>query len=184
MKTKSGIVVLSLLGLLVAGSAIAQSNVTLPPGYPEFRDPVTGKIWTPDNVSKDGQPVPFDDRAFEPRAQGGGVQGTVIQQVRPRVLGTVPITAGPTVPIVTVDAPALFAEPGNRWVTVLYLTNNSAVTVEPQLTCDFTNGAQLVMATRVITGPAGPGERIGMFVRGPRTDLFVNQVSCRVQAPG
>lgn len=176
---------LSLLGCLAGGTAAAQSN-TLPPGYPEFRDPVTGKVWTPDNVGKDGSPVPFEDRAFEPRAQGGGVAGTVVQQVNPRMLGVVPITAGPqsNVPPMTVDVGALFAEPGNRWLAVAYLTNNSAMRIEPLVNCGFTNGSQMVMSTRVITGPIGPGERIGMFVRGPRTDLFVNQVNCQVQAPG
>jgi hypothetical protein len=185
MMIKSRIYALSLAGILVAGAAMAQTAM-VPSGYPEFRDPVTGKVWTPDNVSKDGTPVPFDDRAFEPRAQAGGVPGTVVQQVRPRVLGMVPITSGPNtnVPTMTMDMPSLFAEPGNRWVAVVYLTNNSPMAIEPVVNCAFTNGNQVVMSTRVMTGPAGPGERLGMFVRGPRTDLFVNQVNCQITTPG
>jgi hypothetical protein len=184
MKTKGRICALPLLALLVAGTAGAQTMV--PSGYPEFRDPATGKVWTPDNVGKDGTPVPFDDRAFEPRAQAGAVPGTVVQQVRPRVLGTVPITSGPNtnVPTMTMDMPSLFADPGNRWMAVVYLNNNTAVAIEPHLNCSFTNGNQVVMATRVMTGPTGPGERVGMFVRGPRTELFVNQVNCQLTTPG
>ena len=179
MNTMSRICALSLLGLVAAGTAAAQTSMM--PGYPEFKDPVTGKVWTPDNVSKDGQPVPFDDRAFEPRAQSGGVPGTVVQHVRPRVLGTVPITAGPNVPSMSLDMPSLFADPGNRWMAVVYMTNNSPIAIEPVVNCSFVNGNQMVMSTRVMTGPAGPGERIGMFVRGPRTELYVNQVNCQLQ---
>ena len=82
------------------------------------------------------------------------------------------------------EMPSLFAEPGNRWMAVGYLTNHSGMRIEPVVNCSFTNGSQVVMATRVMTGPVGPGERMGMFVRGPRTDLYVNQVNCQVQAPG
>jgi hypothetical protein len=185
MNTKGRICAVSLLGLLVAGAAGAQTNM-MPSGYPEFRDPVTGKVWTPDNVSKDGTPVPFDDRAFEPRAQAGGVPGVVVQEVRPRVLGTVPITSGPNtnVPTMSMDVSSLFAEPGRRWMTVIYLTNNSPMAIEPLVNCSFTNGSQVVLQTRVMTGPIGPGERVGTFVRGPRTDLYVDQTNCHVQAPG
>ena len=185
MKTTGRICALSLFGLLVASAAGAQTNM-MPSGYPEFRDPVTGKVWTPDNVSKDGTPVPFDDRAFEPRAQSSGVPGIVVQEVRPRVLGTVPITSGPNtnVPTINMDVASLFADPGRRWMAVLYMTNNSAMAIEPVVNCAFTNGGQVVLQTRVMTGPIGPGERVGTFVRGPRTDLFVDQTNCRIQAPG
>lgn len=185
MKTKGRLCALSLLGLIAAGAAGAQTSM-MPSGYPEFRDPVTGKVWTPDNVSKDGTPVPYDDRAFEPRAQSGGIPGTVVQQVRPRVLGTVPITSGPNtnVPSMTMDVASLFADPGRQWMAVVYITNNSPTAIEPVVNCSFTNASQLVLATRVMTGLVGPGERLGMFVRGPRTELYVDQANCQIQAPG
>lgn len=185
MNTKARICAVSLLGLFVAGTALAQTNM-MPSGYPEFRDPVTGKVWTPDNVSKDGTPVPFDDRAFEPRAQSGGVAGIVVQEVRPRVLGTVPITSGPgtSVPTMSMDVASLFADPGRRWMAVVYITNNSPMAMEPVVNCAFTNAGQVVLQTRVMTGPIGPGQRVGSFVRGPRTDLFVDQTNCQIQAPG
>ena len=183
--SKARICAVSLLGLLLASTAGAQTSM-VPSGYPEFRDPVTGKVWTPDNVGKDGTPVPFDDRAFEPRAQSGGVPDVVVQQVRPRLLGTVPITSGPNtnVPTMTMDVPSLFADPGRRWMSVIYLTNNSPVAIEPFVSCNFMNGGQVVLATRVMTGPIGPGERVGAFVRGPRTDLYVNQTNCQITTPG
>ena len=185
MKMKGRIWAASLLGLLVASAASAQTSM-MPSGYPEFRDPVTGKVWTPENVSKDGTPVPFDDRAFEPRAQSGTVPGVVVQQVRPRVLGIVPITSGPNtnVPTMNMDVSSLFADPGRRWMAVMYLTNNSPVAIEPLVSCEFTNGGQVVLATRVMTGPIGPGERVGAFVRGPRTDLYVDQTNCNIVTPG
>ncbi len=185
MKTKGRIWAMSLLGLFVASAAGAQTNM-MPSGYPEFRDPVTGQVWTPENVSKDGTPVPFDDRAFEPRAQSGGVPGVVVQEVRPRVLGTVPITSGPntSVPTMSMDVSSLFADPGRRWMAVVYLTNNSPMAIEPLVNCAFTNGTQVVLQTRVVTGPIGPGERVGTFVRGPRTHLYVDQTNSHIQAPG
>ncbi|MGE0424158.1 MAG: hypothetical protein AB7O88_17970 [Reyranellaceae bacterium] len=185
MMMKGRIWAASLLGVLVAGTAGAQSSM-MPSGYPEFRDPVTGKVWTPQNVGKDGTPVPFDDRAFEPRAQSAGVGGVVVQEVRPRVLGTVPITSGPNtnVPTMNMDVSSLFADPGHRWMAVMYLTNNSPMAIEPAVDCNFTNGGQVVMATRVKTGPIGPGERVGAFVRGPRTDLYVDRTNCHIVMPG
>lgn len=185
MNTQGRICAASLLGLLVASTAGAQTSM-MPSGYPEFRDPVTGKVWTPDNVGKDGTPVPFDDRAFEPRAQAGGVPGVVVQRANLRVLGTVPITSGPgtNVPTMTMDVPSLFADPGKRWMAVIYLTNNSPVAIEPVVNCSFTNAGQIVLTTRVMTGPIGPGERVGTFVRGPRTELYVNQTNCQVTTPG
>jgi hypothetical protein len=184
MDTKGRTLALSLLLLVVASATGAQTN-TMPSGYPEFRDPVTGKVWTPDNVGKDGAPVPYDERAFEPRAQGGGVPVAVVQYVRPRVLGTVPITSGPNtnVPAMTIDLPSLFADPGRRWVAVAYLTNNSPMAIEPVVNCSFSNGGQPVLATRVMTGPARPGERLGMFVYGPRTEFFVDRIDCQIQTP-
>ena len=49
--------------------------------------------------------------------------------------------------------------------------------------CTFTNGGAKVMAARVMVAPAGPGERLGMAVRGPETQLFVDRVVCEVMTP-
>lgn len=60
--------------LAVASSALAQA---------QFRDEKTGKIWTPDNVSKEiqlrpsNEPVTPADRAFDPNAQIATATGVV-----------------------------------------------------------------------------------------------------------
>jgi hypothetical protein len=166
-----------LVGLGLAGAAMAQ----------EFRVSRTGRTWTPDMVQDDiatANPNAPDNRAFDPRAQGAVVPGIVVQHPHAKLMGTVPFTAGPSVPIVDVDAPSLQAIPAQHWLAVLYVTNNSANTVNVVLDCHFTNNGAKVEDTRVLVPPAGPGERLGVPVRGPRTDLFVDRVSCGVVTPG
>src|SRR5262245_28464207 len=115
------------------GAGVSANGVT------QFRDEKTGKIWTPDNVSKDNQtpqqqatvPVTPSDKAFDPNSQSVAVTGVVIQRPRANLMGTVPVTAGPSVPIVTIDSPWLQAVPKQNWLSVLYITNNSANVVEP-----------------------------------------------------
>ena len=116
--------------LSLAISALAQaprSGVESSPstGAPEFRDPKTGQIWTPLNVGQrttpDSSPA---DRAFDPRAQAATVEGIVVQKVPVSPLGSVPITAGPAVPIVTLETATLQAVPGQRWQVTMYLSNN------------------------------------------------------------
>lgn len=166
-----------LIGLGLVGTAMAQ----------EFRDSRTGRTWTPNlQVQEDmaaANPNAPVNRAFDPRSQGTVVPGIVVQHPHAQLMGTVPFTAGPSVPIVDVDAPSLQAIPAQHWLAVLYVTNNSANTVNVVLDCHFTNGGAKVEDTRVLVPPAGPGERLGVPVRGPRTDLFVDRVSCNVVTP-
>ncbi len=179
MKTFSRFSVLSiagLAGLALAGTALAQ----------EFRDSRTGRTWTPDLVEESAAVANPDNpvnRAFDPRAQGAMVPGVVTQHPHAKLMGTVPFTAGPSVPIVDVDAPSLQAIPTKHWLAVLYVTNNSANTVNVVLDCHFTNGGAKVEDVRVIVPPAGPGERLGIPVRGPQTDIFVDRVACGVVTP-
>ena len=164
--------------LAIAGTALAQG--------PQFRDERTGKMWTPEIVSQDDAPqtaTTYPDKAFDPRQQREMIPGVVRQHPRANLMGTVPITAGPTVPIVTLDAPSLQAIPGRHWLTVLYVTNNSGGSVDVVVGCQFTNQGRKVQDTQVIVPPAGPGERLGLGVRGPATDLFVDRVSCEVMSP-
>jgi hypothetical protein len=164
----------------VAASAVAQT---------QFRDERTGKIWTPDNVSKENQLRPSNepsspaDRAFVPNAQVAGAPTVVVQRPAANLIGTVPITAGPTVPIVTLESPSLQAIPSDRWVAPIYITNNSGAPANAQVGCTFTNGGRSVQETRVIVPTAGPGQRLGMPVYGPRTEIFVDRVLCRVLTP-
>lgn len=182
----------------VAAVAVAVSAVAQAPGIEagvtangtnQFRDATTGKVWTPENVSKDNrlepanQPTTPADKAFDPQAQIAAGGAISVQRPRANLMGIVPITAGPSVPIVSIDGPSLQAIPGDRWLTVLYVTNNSAAEANTQVGCTFTNGGRSVQETQVIVPTAGPGERLGVPVYGPRTDIFVDRVLCRVLSP-
>jgi hypothetical protein len=166
--------------LVAATPAIAENG-------PPIVDSRTGKTWTPDIIPlsdpRSGPMDPAVDRAFNPHNQIAMVPGTVIQRPHANLMGVVPITAGPTVPLVTLDTPSLQAIPGQHWLAILYLTNNSANTVDAVVDCHFTNGGAKVETVRLLVPPAGPGERLGMPVRGPRTDLFVNQATCQLMSP-
>lgn len=159
-------------------------------GVAQFKDERTGKVWTPENVSKDNQtpqqqaamPTTPADKAFDPNSQSVATQ-VVVQRPRGNLMGTVPITAGPTVPAVVIDSPWLQAVPQQNWLSVLYVTNNSANVVDPVVGCTFSNGGRPVQDTRIVLSPAGPGERWGVPVHGPPVSTFVDRVTCRLLSP-
>ncbi|MGQ3301044.1 hypothetical protein [Reyranella sp.] len=159
-------------------------------GVTQFKDERTGKVWTPENVSKDNQtpqqqaavPSTSADKAFDPSAQSAPTQ-VVVQRPRGTLMGVVPITAGPSVPAVVIDSPWLQAVPQQNWLSVVYVTNNSANVVDPVVGCVFTNGGRPVQDTRIMLSPAGPGERWGVPVYGPPVSTFVDRVTCRLLSP-
>jgi hypothetical protein len=194
---KSIFTIASVAGLIAtaAASALAQAPGTVgagvsPNGLTQFKDERTGKVWTPENVSKDNQtpqqqaamPQSSADKAFDPNSQAVPTQ-VVVQRPRGSLMGTVPITAGPTVPVVVIDSPWLQAVPQQNWLSVLYVTNNSANVVDAVVGCTFTNGGRLVQDTRVVLQPSGPGERWGFPVYGPPVSTFVDRVTCRLLSP-
>lgn len=175
-------------GLTTASAALAQTprskvDIQATPGVPEFRDPKTGQIWTPLNVGQQSGPPTPADLAFDPRGQAVYVKGVVTQRPSIMPLASVPITAGPTVPIVNIGDATLRAVPGKRWQVVLYLDNNSANTVAPLIDCRFTNAGKLVEDTHVLVPAVGAGVRVGMTIHGPKTDLFVDRAACAVTSP-
>ena len=182
-------VLIGLIAMTMAQAALAQAtrssvDIAASTGAPEFKDPKTGQVWTPDTVGQDGRPLTGpDDKAFNPSAQNVPATPCSEQRVRGRPVGTVPVTAGPTVPIVVMDNASLRAVPGQRWQAVLYLDNNSGNPVEPVIECRFTNGGKPVMATRAMVQQTAPSVRQGLVIYGPRTDVFVDRVSCQVTAP-
>lgn len=153
------------------------------PGVPSFRDPKTGQVWTPDNVGEGGKPVAPEDRAFNPSGQAVNVGKVYEQNAQVRIVGKVPITAGPTVPLVEIDDPQLTVQPGARWRVVLYLQNNSASTLAPSLDCRFTNGGNPVLASYVLIAPVAGGDRVGLTFFGPPSDIYVDSASCSVLSP-
>ena len=169
------------LGVALASSGFAQAPAV--PDQPQFRDPKTGQIWTPQNVGGKSGPNTPEDRAFNPQGQVVAVQGMVVQRPAVTLLGTVPITAGPTVPIANLDDAALSVIPGQRWQIVLYLNNNSAGTINPVIECRFNNSGNLVETTRASLPPVGPGQRVGLTIAGPPSNLFVDGSDCRLASP-
>ncbi|MBR2818293.1 MAG: hypothetical protein IKE60_26760 [Reyranella sp.] len=156
---------------------------------PQFRDEKTGKVWTPENVSKDNQapsqqtmPMTQADKAFDPNRQNITLP-PMTQRPRGNLMGTVPVTAGPSVPIATLDSASLQAVPQQNWVTVIYVTNNSGGVIDAVVNCQFTNGGRPVQDVTVTAPPSGPGERWGLPVYGPRVDIFVDRVTCRLISP-
>ena len=168
-------------GLALASPPLAQVPVTS--GQPQFRDPKTGQIWTPENVGGQSGPNTPADRAFDPRGQTTTVKGTVVQTPTVTPLGAVPITAGPAVPIATIDDASLSAVPSQRWQVVLYLNNNSAGTINPVIDCRFTNAGNTVEEARANLPPVGAGQRVGLAIHGPPTNLFVDRAECRLASP-
>ena len=176
-----------LMAVSMAGSLLAQ-NVATSPGYSgRITDTRTGKVWTPSLDSLDAyQPTDPNhpvNREFNARDQKASVPGMIAQRPRTELMGTVPMTAGPNVPVMTIDAPSLQAVPGQRWISILYVTNNSAMAIEPIVDCHFTNHGQKVESIRLHVPTAGPGERLGVAVRGPRVDMFVDKVTCVPMSP-
>ncbi len=187
-------VIVAAAAILVATSAGAQTapppvprshvEVSTTPGLPEFRDPKTGQVWTPENVGQGpiGKPTPAD-LAFDPLAQAARIKGVVVQRPKFSALGWSAPTAGPSTPLVTMDNASLRAVPGKRWQVVLYVNNNSAGTLAPMIDCRFTNAGKLVEETRVLVPGVGAGVRGGITIYGPRTDLFVDRADCRIVSP-
>jgi hypothetical protein len=153
------------------------------PGVPSFRDPKTGQVWTPDNVGGQGGPPTPQDRAFNPNAQAVSIGQVYQQNARVSIVSQVPITAGPTVPLVGIDDPTLTIQPGARWQVVMYLQNNSASTFAPSLDCRFTNAGNTVMASYVQIAPVAGGNRVGLVFSGPPSNVYVDNVSCSVLSP-
>lgn len=181
-------IVASVVGLTMASAALAQvsrSSIDTPAtaGVPEFRDPKTGQTWTPLNVGQQSGPPTPQDLAFDPLGQAVYVKGVITQRPSVVPLSSVPITAGPTVPIVNIGDATLSAIAGKRWQVVLYLDNNSASTVVPVINCRFTNSGKLVEETHVLVPAVGAGLRVAMIVHGPKTDLFADRANCRVTSP-
>lgn len=171
---------------LALGAALALGGTALAQDMPQVRDSRTGKVWVPEPVNIERAPAAsssYADRAFDPRAQNVKVEGIVVQHPRANLMGTVPITAGPTVPLVTLDTPSLQVVPGRHWLSILYVTNNSSSPVNAVVACHFTNQGRDVEDTRIIVPTAGPGQRLGVPVRGPRYDIFVDRVSCQLMTP-
>jgi hypothetical protein len=175
------------MGMALASAVLAQApkssvQVSATTGVLEFKDPKTGQVWTPENVGQSGGPIGPDDKAFDPLDQNTPRQ-SVLQKAVAKPVGSVPITAGPTVPIVEMQNLALRVLPGKRWQVAMYINNNSANPVAPVVDCRFTNSGRLVTQTQATISQIGPGVRAGVVVVGPRSEIFVDNANCTVVSP-
>jgi hypothetical protein len=175
------------MGMVLASGVLAQAPKPTVEAQPapstfEFRDPKTGRIWTPENVGQSGKAIDPEDKAFDPSAQTAPLQA-VVQRSVAKPVGSVPITAGPTVPIAELDNLALRVVPGQRWHIAMYINNNSATAIEPVVECRFTNHGQPVTYTRAVLSAVGPGVRAGFTVAGPRAEIFVDRATCTIVSP-
>ncbi|MBN9538620.1 MAG: hypothetical protein J0H77_18000 [Alphaproteobacteria bacterium] len=123
------------------------------------------------------------DLAFDPAGQTTRIDGVVVQRPPTALLGWSPPSAGPNVPLVSLDNPTLSAVPGKRWQVALYVDNNANGTMVPMIDCSFTNGGNAVMETRVLVPALGAGVRAGILIYGPKTELFVDRANCRIVSP-
>ncbi|TAJ87496.1 hypothetical protein [Reyranella sp.] len=190
-------VLFGLLGAMTATTAMAQTAAQTPTKVPrsvvetsatqpvpEFRDPKTGQVWTQNNVgtSPIGKPTPAD-LAFDPLGQATRIDGVVIQRPAVALLGWSPPSAGPNVPLVSLDNASLSAIAGKRWQVALYVNNNANGIMLPMIDCRFTNAGKTVQETRVLVPALGAGIRAGVLIYGPKTDLFVDRAHCRIVSP-
>jgi hypothetical protein len=183
LKALVGLAVLAIAAPAYGKALRSTVDIAVSAGVPEFRDPKTGQIWTPSNVGLVPGPNTPADRAFDPLAQAASVDGVIVQRPRVTPLGAVAITAGATVPLVNIENATLRAIPEHRWQVVLYLNNNSNRTVAPLLHCQFSNAGKPVEETRVLVPAIGGGVRVGLTVYGPKTSLFVDRATCKVESP-
>jgi hypothetical protein len=179
-----GMTLASAAAVSVAQAQATKRSVQATPttGAFEFRDPKTGQVWTPETVGQDGKPIGPDDRAFDPTAQSAPLQA-VLQKAVAKPVGSVPITAGPTVPIAELQNLALRVVPGQRWQLAVYINNNSATAIDPVVECRFMNHGQPVTYTRAVLSRVGPGVRAGIEVVGPRAEIFVDTANCEIVSP-
>jgi hypothetical protein len=140
-------------------------------------------VYTPATVSKDGVPVPPEDRAFDPSAQNAPPQRLAPVQPTLRRTGSVPILSAPGtgVPEVSVELPSLRPVPGDRWVMGLLLANNSAHDLDVRLTCLYRNGGRPVADIDVMVRDVRAGERVAADIPGPRVTTFVDSAHCDVR---
>ena len=143
----------------VRAQAVKSSvEVSATTGLPEFRDPKTGRVWTPENVGQGGKPILPEDHAFDPTNQSGALT-LILQKAIAKPVGSVPVSAGATVPVVNMENTSLRAVPGQRWQLATYLNNSSGQAVDPVPECHFTNHGELVAGTKVMVSQIGCSRR-------------------------
>ncbi|HYC66351.1 MAG TPA: hypothetical protein VEC14_16600, partial [Reyranellaceae bacterium] len=63
------------------------------------------------------------------------------------------------------------------------VTNNSPLTLEPQLRCSFMNGERAVEVVTVMLDGIGAGQKVFFNVHGPMGEVYVNLAPCTILNP-
>lgn len=152
------------LGLLIGADAVAQSQALQP--------------------ERGFDPRRWEDRAFDPNEQVVPLRAGV-QRPRLRLIEIVPITSGlgRPMPLVNVETPTLRLNRDQRWVMDVVVTNNSPLTLSPELRCTFMNGDRAVELVTVHLDGLGAGQKVFFNVYGPMGEVYVNLAPCSVTNP-
>jgi hypothetical protein len=174
-----------LMPALVAGQPVesrrvASADQPLRPDPPVFRDPKTGTLWSPDTVNQDDRPEPS-----ERGPDGQPVFPGPPIELKPRIhlIGNVPVTAGPSVPLIEIDNPSIQTAPEDHWHVVFYLQNNSDSTLAAEVACTFGNEGRTVARAVVFVPTVKAGTRVAVYFAEPTTTLFLDAMTCQVSPP-
>lgn len=161
MSAKLHLIGLTGLGLLLGVDAFAQSQALEP--------------------QRGFDPRRYEDRAFDPTTQNVPLRAAV-QRPRMTLLQIVPPTSGlgSPVPILHVETPTLRLNSDKRWTMDVVLTNNSPLTISPELRCTFMNGEKPVEVITVYLDGVGSGQKVFFNVYGPMGEIYVDRAPCAV----
>lgn len=126
-----------------------------------------------------------EDRAFDPNSQNVPFHASV-QRPPLRLIAIVPVTSGlgTNVPVLNLEAPALRLNQDQRWVIDLVATNNTSLTLSPEIRCTFMNGGKPVETVSVFLEGLGAGQKVYFNIYGPKGEIFVDHSPCQVAQPG
>jgi len=164
MSAKLHVLGLMGLGLLLGVDALAQGQALIPDrGY---------------------DPRRWEDRAFDPNSQVVPLRATV-QRPRMRLIEIVPVTSGlgRQMPLLFVETPTLRLTNDRRWIMDVVLTNNSPLTMSPELRCSFMNGDRAVEVVTVVLDGVGAGQKVFFNVFGPPGEVYVDLAPCGILTP-
>ena len=175
-------------GLAMASPALGQApassfSLSGSAGQPEFVDPKTGQVWTPENVGGKSGPNTPADRAFDPLAQATVVQGVVVQESAGHVPGHGADHRRPHRPSRHHREHIAQSHPRAALASRHVSEQQQRRRREPCHQLPFHQRRQSGRGYARGSASDRPGRPRGLIVYGPRTTLFVDHVSCGVIAP-
>ena len=144
MNRSLGAPLLCVLSMTIAPAVTAQAvkssvEAAAATGTPEFVIPKvawSGRLRTSARTATDRS---RRRSVRNPRAGPTAPRQAALQRAIAEPVGSVPVPAGPTVPVVNLEITSLCAVPGQRWQAVMYIDNNSGNPIDPIIECHFTD---------------------------------------------